>query len=147
MAATDCASPALEVPTAVRSLEALARENAVEGCVRETFGALVARYQASVAADEPLRRLFAAIAEDELDHAALAWDVATWLNGQLDEAARARAGGRGRRAGAPHGRAGDHGARRRSLAPVRRAEPGDRNRDVRALQGVAVGGVMRSALG
>ncbi|MFZ6178412.1 ferritin-like domain-containing protein [Nannocystis pusilla] len=90
VAATDCTSLALEVPTEVRSLEALARENAVEGCVRETFGALVARYQASVAADEPLRRLFAAIAEDELDHAALAWDVATWLNGQLDEAARAR---------------------------------------------------------
>ncbi|MDC0715983.1 ferritin-like domain-containing protein [Nannocystis bainbridge] len=90
LAATDCGSPAIEVPTEVRSLEALALENAVEGCVRETFGALVARYQASVAADEPLRRLFAAIAEDELDHAALAWDVATWLYGQLDEAARER---------------------------------------------------------
>jgi len=90
LSTTDCASPAIEVPAAVRSLEALALENAIEGCVRETFGALVARYQASVAADEPLRRLFAAIADDELNHAALAWDVATWLNGQLDEAARAR---------------------------------------------------------
>ncbi|HEX7664753.1 MAG TPA: hypothetical protein VF407_09585, partial [Polyangiaceae bacterium] len=36
---------------AVRTLEAIALENAVEGCVRETFGALVATWQAAHAAD------------------------------------------------------------------------------------------------
>ena len=50
------ASPARpRVPrTAPRALEEIARENAVEGCVRETFGALVARLQASRCADPDL---------------------------------------------------------------------------------------------
>ena len=38
------ATPAI-APAAPRDLERLARENAVEGCVRETFGALVAGWQ------------------------------------------------------------------------------------------------------
>ncbi|MDC0675249.1 ferritin-like domain-containing protein [Nannocystis radixulma] len=88
--APPCEPAALPDLDAVRLLERLAVENAVEGCVRETYGALVARYQAEVADDPALRRLFAAIAEDETRHAELAWDVHTWLEGQLDAAARAR---------------------------------------------------------
>lgn len=79
-----------EVPSRARTLEELALENVVEGCVRETFGALVAGYQARVATDESVRRLFASIAEDELRHAELAWDVAAWLDSRLDEGARQR---------------------------------------------------------
>lgn len=88
------AAERVELPAAApwpaRTLEALALENAAEGCVRETFGALVAGYQARVAADPRVRALFVSIAEDELRHAELAWDVAEWLDTQLDASARAR---------------------------------------------------------
>jgi bacterioferritin (cytochrome b1) len=73
----------------VRSLEAIAEENAREGCVRETFGALLASVQAHRAADAGIRAAMEAIAVDETEHAALAWDVAAWLETQLDGAARA----------------------------------------------------------
>jgi hypothetical protein len=73
-----------------RSLRAMAIENVVEGCVRETYGALLATYQAEHAADPRVRRAMRAIAADETAHAALAWSVAAWAEGRLDErAARA----------------------------------------------------------
>ena len=73
-----------------RSLEAVARENAVEGCVHETFGALLLHWQAAHARDASVRRTFARIAADETRHAALAWAVARWAEGRLDAAGRAR---------------------------------------------------------
>jgi hypothetical protein len=73
-----------------RSLEAVARENAVEGCVRETFGALLLRWQAARAPDPSLRRALARIAGDEARHAALSWAIAQWAEGRLDRGARAR---------------------------------------------------------
>lgn len=73
-----------------RNLEAIARENAVEGCVQETFGALLMRWQAVHAAEPSLRRLFARVAADETRHAALSWEVARWAEAQLDGPARAR---------------------------------------------------------
>ena len=73
-----------------RSLEAIARENAVEGCVRETFGAMVATWQAAHASDPKLRVAMRRIAADERRHAALAWAVATWADTRLDAAARGR---------------------------------------------------------
>ncbi|MBZ5712785.1 hypothetical protein [Nannocystis pusilla] len=72
-----------------RDLRAIAVENAVEGCVLETWAALVAAHQACAAEDLELRVEFAAIAGDEARHAELAWRLDTWLSGQLDEAARA----------------------------------------------------------
>jgi len=72
----------------VRSLEAIAEENAREGCVRETFGALVASVQALRATDEGIRAAMQTIAVDETEHAALAWDVAAWLDPQIDSAGR-----------------------------------------------------------
>jgi hypothetical protein len=74
----------------VRALEAIARENAVEGCVRETFAALLARWQAGHADDDTIRAAFARIARDEARHAALAWAVAAWVDGRLDSGARRR---------------------------------------------------------
>lgn len=71
----------------VRSLAAIARENAVEGCVHEAFGALVASYQAMRARPD-LRAAFAAIARDERSHAALAEAVHAWCMGLLDVADR-----------------------------------------------------------
>jgi hypothetical protein len=75
---------------APRTLEAIARENAVEGCVQETFGALLLRWQALHAGDPSLRRLFARIAADETRHAALSWEVARWAEERLDARARTR---------------------------------------------------------
>lgn len=73
-----------------RSLEAVAIENAVEGCVRETFGALVATFQASRAGDPEIAREMRIIARDETRHAALSWAVARWAWDRLEPAARAR---------------------------------------------------------
>lgn len=77
-------------PWKSRSLERMAHENVIEGCVRETYGALVATWQATQAADADARRSFARIAADETRHAALAWAVAEWAESRLDARARAR---------------------------------------------------------
>ena len=67
-----------------RSLVSIACENAVEGCVRETFGALEATWQAKNAADGEVRSKMARIAVDETRHAALAWAVHQWAWTKLD---------------------------------------------------------------
>ena len=71
----------------VRSLEELAVENAVEGCVGETWAALQATWQASHAPTAQLRAIFAEIARDEAAHAELARDLHRWLTSRLDAAA------------------------------------------------------------
>ncbi len=86
------ASVARLVPTAFdeRDLEAFARENAVEGCVFETFGALVGLAQAERAGDPEIRRVLTAIARDEIRHGELAWDIDAWAMSVLDASAVAR---------------------------------------------------------
>ncbi len=74
----------------VRALSAIALENAVEGCVRETFGALVASWQAVHARDPQVRTTMRAIARDETRHAALAWAVARWAQARLEARVRDR---------------------------------------------------------
>ena len=49
-----------------RSMGAIAVENAVEGCVRETFGALLASWQASHARDEAVARSMRRVAAEEI---------------------------------------------------------------------------------
>jgi hypothetical protein len=63
----------------VRDRLAVALENMIEGCVRETFGAAVATFQAERAEDPAVRAAFWAIAEDERAHASLAHDVHAWF--------------------------------------------------------------------
>ncbi|NBD09651.1 hypothetical protein [Corallococcus silvisoli] len=83
--------PELKVaPFQARSLEALALENAVEGCVRETFGALLAGWQARSAEDAQVRESLAAIAPDEQRHAELSWAIDAWALEQLSPEARER---------------------------------------------------------
>ena len=77
----------------IRSLEAIATENAAEGCVRETFGALVATYQANAARDPQIAKVMRGIARDETRHAQLSWEIASWAARQLDDAAHARIDG------------------------------------------------------
>ncbi|RKH13546.1 hypothetical protein D7V97_05495 [Corallococcus sp. CA053C] len=85
------AMPELTVaPFQHRSLEALALENAVEGCVRETFGALLAQWQARCAEDAAVRESLGTIAPDELRHAELSWAIDAWALGRLSSEARAR---------------------------------------------------------
>jgi hypothetical protein len=74
----------------VRPLSRVALENATEGCVRETFGALVATWQAMYAAHPGLRRTMRRIADDEIRHAALARSAARWMDGRLGARVRAR---------------------------------------------------------
>jgi hypothetical protein len=73
---------------ALRSIEAMAIENAIEGCVRETFGALLATHQAARARDPVVRATMMRIARDETQHAALSWRVASFLSTKLDRTAR-----------------------------------------------------------
>jgi len=70
-------------PSPHRPLTEIAKENAVEGCARETFAALVATIQAERAAPA-FARTFGKIAQDETRHAALAHDVHAWLLTRLD---------------------------------------------------------------
>jgi len=70
-------------PLGSRSLEAVALENAVEGCARETFGALVGAYQAKHAEDPEIAAAMREIAADEARHAALSWKVHAWAMERL----------------------------------------------------------------
>ncbi|HEY8091894.1 MAG TPA: ferritin-like domain-containing protein, partial [Polyangiaceae bacterium] len=69
-------TPHAPAPTSVRPLLAIALENAVEGCVRETYGAVVNLVEARASSDPAVRRAMKSIAEDECRHAELAWEVA-----------------------------------------------------------------------
>ena len=66
-----------------RTRAQLATDNLVEGCVRETYGAVLASYQARAAGDRALRGAMSAIARDEARHAALSWHIHRWLWPQL----------------------------------------------------------------
>jgi hypothetical protein len=81
---------ALVRPFRKRGVEAIARENAVEGCVRELYGALVATWQAEHAVDPAVRATMRRVAIDETHHAFLSLEVGRFLEGHLDHAARAR---------------------------------------------------------
>jgi hypothetical protein len=74
----------------VRALVDVAIENAIEGCVRETHGALLAFVEALSSPDPSLRRAMRSIAEDECRHAELAWSVHAWALPRLPPAARKR---------------------------------------------------------
>lgn len=86
-------------PPRGRSLEAVAIENVTEGCVAETYAAVVSLWQAQTAHDPAVRAAMITVAADEGRHAALAWDVDAWARTQLRgtasvdlSAVRARAG-------------------------------------------------------
>ncbi len=76
----------------LRSIDEVALENAVEGCVRETYGAWLAWQQAQHARDPELRAAMRRIAMDEARHAALAWDIHRWAMPRVGRAARERIG-------------------------------------------------------
>jgi hypothetical protein len=74
---------AVIAPVPLRSASQLALDNAVEGCVHETYAALIALYQARSAEDPAIRAELSTIAEDETRHATLSWDIDRWLRPRL----------------------------------------------------------------
>jgi rubrerythrin len=74
----------------VRSLREVAIENATEGCVRETYGAMVAQRQAASAQNPFVRAAFERIAVDEARHSALSWEVDAWAQRRLGRHDRAQ---------------------------------------------------------
>lgn len=82
------------------TLAELAHENAVEGQVAETFGALLAVCQSQLATDASVRGVFARIALDEARHAQLAHDLAPWFDAHLTVGERAAIAGARRAAAA-----------------------------------------------
>lgn len=81
------AAPELDAVAPLSLLE-LAIDNAVEGCVGETWAALVARHQADAAKLSRVREIMAAIAADETEHAELAWSIDAWACGRLSPGER-----------------------------------------------------------
>ncbi len=84
------AGPVRRADVGRRTLEEIALENAVEGCVNETFAAVLAMWQAEHAKDEAVRDTMRVIAEDEARHAALAWSVLAWVQPRLSPDAATR---------------------------------------------------------
>ncbi|HEY8040510.1 MAG TPA: ferritin-like domain-containing protein [Polyangiaceae bacterium] len=83
-------APVPAPPRPLRSLGAMALDNAVEGCVRETYSALECAWQAEAAADPVVRATMKRITRDEMRHLALSWAVHSWAMGRLDAATRGR---------------------------------------------------------
>jgi hypothetical protein len=81
-------SPRRRTPPPPESLGRFLARNAVEGCVRETYGAFVAHHQALRAEEPAVARALARIAEDETRHAELAWAIHGWGLSSLAPRAR-----------------------------------------------------------
>lgn len=78
----------VRVSNAVPSTFDLALENAVEGCVHETLGVAYLAHQRQFATDPELAAHAAAIHDDELEHAALSWDLVAFFDGHLTDEQR-----------------------------------------------------------
>ena len=68
-----------------RDLYEIALDNAVEGCIFESYSALKAQYQAIHATDSRILVAMKMIAKDETKHAQLAWDIHHHLMTQLSD--------------------------------------------------------------
>jgi rubrerythrin len=69
-----------------RDLFAIAIENVVEGCVKETWLAMRAHVQAEVATDPQIAAALRVIAVDETRHAELARELDGWMRSKLSPA-------------------------------------------------------------
>lgn len=70
-------------------LAAAALDNAIAGCVHESWSALACAVTARHAATPELRAAYSTLAADEASHAQLAWDLHTWFMGQVTTFQRA----------------------------------------------------------
>lgn len=69
----------------LRSLFEIALENAVEGCVNETFAAACGIWQHEHAEHEAFRAVMGRVAEEESGHADLSWKIHHWVMPQLSK--------------------------------------------------------------
>ena len=82
--AYDGANYKIEIkPFQLRSFFEIALENAVEGCVNETFAAALGYWQQEHAVLETFKQVIAHITEEESKHAALSWEIHEWAFPQL----------------------------------------------------------------
>lgn len=89
-AAHATAVPKVEVDGfTLRALYDIALENAVEGCVNETFAAACGLWQSEHARLDVFREVIAHISDEETGHAALSWDIHAWIMPQLTAAQQA----------------------------------------------------------
>lgn len=84
------ATPRVARPLEARSLEAIALDNAFEGCGRELLGAAVNAHQAEHATDARVRALMRDITPDEQSHARFSFELARTLMPRLPLASRRR---------------------------------------------------------
>lgn len=70
---------------APRGLMLAAIDNAVEGCIRQTYGALVVSFQAKAARDLVIRNGMISVAPEKRHHAALSWRAGIWFERKLSE--------------------------------------------------------------
>ncbi|MGB1257168.1 MAG: ferritin-like domain-containing protein, partial [Thiolinea sp.] len=90
-AAYDTTVPEVSVDEfSLRSLYEIALENAVEGCVNETFAAACGLWQSEHAALDVFRQVISHITDEEMGHAALSWDIHAWIMPQLTVAEQAQ---------------------------------------------------------
>jgi hypothetical protein len=68
-----------------RTLSELARDNAVDGCIREAWSAALALWQAEYALAPIVREAMRDFAHDKMRHAQLAWDIHRWAIGRIEE--------------------------------------------------------------
>jgi len=68
----------------------IALDNAAEGCVRDTYAALLASWQSEHARSRSISNVMATIARDVMRHAALAWALSDWVVPQLSRRDQAR---------------------------------------------------------
>jgi hypothetical protein len=73
----------------LRSLYEIALENAIEGCVNETFAAACGMWQQERAEHETFRAVIGCVTEEECRHAALSWAIHDWAMPQLTLAEQA----------------------------------------------------------
>ena len=74
------------------SLEDITLATVLEGCVGETLAALEVAASAKVTSSEPVRTALESIAEDETQHAELAWAFVRWAIGQSGPTLRQKVG-------------------------------------------------------
>jgi hypothetical protein len=74
----------------LRGRAEVALDNALEGCVSETYSAYLATVQARLATRDLMGAGLLQIARDETRHAAFSWQLAAWLEPGLDAQVRRR---------------------------------------------------------
>jgi hypothetical protein len=83
--------PAVDAaPIPLRPLDEIALENAVEGCVRESYGAFEVLARSRATREPILAAALAGIAADERRHGDLAWAIDAWARPRLGKEARRR---------------------------------------------------------